>query len=735
MKLFSYSCVMMSVAGSTALHAQTVAPQQGAASPDASSTEIVVTAQRRSERLQDVPIAVTAVSGAKMEAAHISTLEQIAIVTPGLTMTNTVGTVQPYIRGVGTQNSAPGEESSISTYIDGVYIGAIAGTTLSLPDVERIEVLKGPQGTLFGRNATGGLIQIITRTPTSTPQFNLTVEGASYGTISARGYAAGPLSDTLAASITVGYNHQADGWGHNFTTNREVNLTRDFVARSKFVWSPEDSTTVTLSGDYQNARSDLGQQRRILPGQIPLTGYADRGGRYDTQSQVTALGVFRQMGGSMIVHHDFGGISLDSTTAYRHYRFITPTDNDGGPIRVLDTNPASITNTFQQELLLRGDFGNLTATSGLFYYYGTARYNPNQNRSGTNPATNRDLFSRQRTNSGSAFLDLSYHFNESTTLTVGGRYTIDRKSFLGGFQAVPEYVGPAIAPPVAGTKTFRKPTGRAVLDHKFNRDLMVYASVSRGFKAGGFNLNSPPNPPVESETLTAYEVGLKSQWFDRRLRINISAFDYKYSNVQLQSLLSPGVTTLLNAAVARVKGIDGDIGLTIPAGDGNFSIDANGAYAHNRYSRFPGAPFFYPSPVACNAPGTSNPGVTTGPLTGGLTLCSGDASGNRLIKTPTFSGSLTLGYDVGLGTGRLAMGLTASYSSSVYFTPDNVFKQPGYTLLNATVSYQIGAYRIYAFGTNITNKRYLNQLSASAFGPFVSYGAPSIFGGGVNYSF
>ena len=190
--------------------------------------EIVVTAQRREERLQDVPVAITAVSAARLEAAGVASTQQLSFITPGLTATEVAGFAQPHIRGVGSSTNGPGLEQPVATYIDGVYIASAPSSLLTLNNVERVEVLKGPQGTLFGRNATGGLIQVITKDPRQEPSVSVNITEANYRDTVADAYVTGGLTDTLAADVAVRYEHQEDGWGRNLATgNPTENLPHD----------------------------------------------------------------------------------------------------------------------------------------------------------------------------------------------------------------------------------------------------------------------------------------------------------------------------------------------------------------------------------------------------------------------------------------------------------------------------------------------------------------------------
>jgi iron complex outermembrane recepter protein len=223
---------------------------------------IVVTAQRRSEQLQDVPISITAVTAATLERAGVDDTQALSMVTPGLQLTNVRAAVVPFLRGVGTANITAGDEGATAIYVDGILNPVAAANVFALNNVERVEVLRGPQGTLFGRNAVGGLINIITRDPSPRFKGNVEIGYGNYETLFGNAYVTGPLADNVAADLAFYGYHQGEGWGHNHFLDRDQNRNREFAVRSKVKIDLTPDTTLTLAGDYALANSDIGSTRQ-----------------------------------------------------------------------------------------------------------------------------------------------------------------------------------------------------------------------------------------------------------------------------------------------------------------------------------------------------------------------------------------------------------------------------------------------------------------------------------------
>lgn len=226
--------------------AQTVSTTQS----DLSAGDIVVTAQRREQRLQDVPISISAIGASSLENAGVTGISQLQAVAPSLQVNSQVGPLNLYMRGIGFKSGDLLSESSVALYVDGVYQPSAVANVFEFNGLERVEVLKGPQGTLFGRNATGGVVQVITKDPKSTPEMNVEVGYANYQTVSASAYVSGGLTENLAANLAVQYKDQDKGWGRNITTGEERYLSRDFNLRGKLLYTPSDATEIMLSGNY-----------------------------------------------------------------------------------------------------------------------------------------------------------------------------------------------------------------------------------------------------------------------------------------------------------------------------------------------------------------------------------------------------------------------------------------------------------------------------------------------------
>jgi iron complex outermembrane receptor protein len=257
---------LASAAGPTVAAAQSAS--QTPKSGDVALSEIVVTAQYRQQSLQKVPLSVTALDSAALAANGVSNLDTVAIATPGLQFAS-VGTVSaPFIRGVGSTAPAPGKQASVATYVDGVLIAAQAATLFDFNNVESVEVLKGPQGTLFGRNSSGGVIRIQTLRPSHEPSGSIELGYGNYDTREFRGYATTGITDTLAVDLAINARDQKEGWGRNVKTGQDVHLGRSFAARTKLEYS-DDLTRITLAADYSRVRSDAGAARSARPAATP----------------------------------------------------------------------------------------------------------------------------------------------------------------------------------------------------------------------------------------------------------------------------------------------------------------------------------------------------------------------------------------------------------------------------------------------------------------------------------
>lgn len=663
---------------------------------DGGLADIVVTAQRRSERLQRVPVAVTALSGEALATKGLASTQDIAAATPGLTFTQVAGSASPRIRGVGTTNAFGGNENSVATYVDGVYYASSNSTILTLANVEQVAVLKGPQGTLFGRNATGGLIQITTRDPKQEASGQATATYGNKDTVAGSLYITGGLSPDLAADLAVNYSNQMDGFGHNLATGEEVNKSRDLSIRSKLKWDIGAATTIKLSADYATLDA-AGPARRPLDGTLPVSGVPFSGGKYDVNSNVQPLYANKQAGGSVNGVHHFGTFDLVSITAYRYARTHVRLDADGLPAALVSPDSIYKDKQFSQELqLISTGSGPLKWTVGAYYFWYKGGY---EKGVFSLPTQTQTFQSYQHTRSISVYGQASYALAPQTTLTLGLRYSDERQSQDASSSIRANATGVVTTPaPIYGKSSVGKPTWRIALDHQLTPDTLIYASYNRGFKSGGFNTSTftPAPLPFDPESLDAYEAGIKSELFDRRLRVNASAFYYDYNNIQLSSYVD-GTLRITNAAKAKIYGFDADI---VAKPFDRLTLTAGGSYIHDRLGDYPNAQISTPRP------------------TGGNIVGSGSATGNRLPMTPDWTFDAGADYVIPVGDGNLTASGHYFHSDGWAAEADNRIRQKPYNLLNASLRWDVNGDRglsMTVWGKNLTDELYAVTLQTQTF--------------------
>jgi iron complex outermembrane receptor protein len=713
-------------AGSTSMGAG-VALAQNASDTNASGglEEVVVSAQRRDESAQDVPISITALSGQQLEAAGIESLLEIAQVTPGLQFQAIGASSVPFLRGVGAAVSSSGAEATVAIVVDGVYIAAQPASLMSLSNVESVEVDKGPQGTLFGRNATGGVIQVRTRRPTQESQLDFTVGYGNYETADATLYGSTGITSTLAADIALSYHDQNKGYGTNLFDGSDIYTGYDYVARTKWLWTLSDSTEITFIGDWEKLRSQTGFATRMPNnGELGLDqrgrgGFQYSGGFYDVNLDFPSGNLTETKGGSIDWVQRFGGANLRSITAYHTQDVEGRVDFDLGPNHGSHQLFKPTQKTFSEELqLLSPEGAKLTWVAGLYYFHDTSGYDPvfidypQPNAAGLNDTT---IVSDMKTKSWSAFGQTTIPLPADTRLTLGVRYTNDKRDMR------LDQLAPA-APPASvsqvGSETWPKTTFRVGLDHRFSEDVLGYVQGSTGFKSGLFNtqtVQSVPGQPasvplaVQPEKITAYEVGLKSDWLQNRLRFNIAAFYYDYKDQQVNAFIG-STRTLLNAASSKIKGIDFE--LTGKPSD-VLTLSWTGSFLHARYDSFPTAPLFVPVP----APGTGN---LASPR---------DASGNDDVNSPDFTTTLAVNYRVPVGANRIDLNANAYYNSGYFFDFANTRKQESYTWLNASAKWTFGnnaAYSFSVYGDNLLDEEVYSSVNQVGLGPAGLFGGDSL---------
>jgi iron complex outermembrane recepter protein len=734
---------LVSFAGLHAAWSQT--PDAGVTSNSSilSLEEVVVTAQRRADNLQDVPVSVTSISAAQLAGAAVTSTEDLGMVTPGLTLPETSGALQPHIRGVGTSANGPGIESPVATYVDGIYYANATSSVLSLNNIDRVEVLKGPQGTLFGRNTTGGLIQIITKDPQQDLSGVAQVGYANYQDTTASLYVTGGLTETLAGDLSVYYERQGEGYGRNIFNGEDVDqLNYDYVVRDKFLFQPTDATQVRLTLDYEQRESnyltyhsiDAGTSGAVNPIVLNTAAFGgpfNLGGAYGVNLDYQPTSTVKSGGAGLNVKEDFDAVVFTSITGYRDASFRADLDVDFTPVDATSLALSQTDKQFSQEFqLASGNSSSVKWTAGLYYFYADDHYAPlgiDLAGPSSAPLPNIDIDTNdgQQTHSYAGYAQAYVPLFDNTNLTLGARYTYETKNFGGlettSFPGTP--IPTIVAPVVAGTYPDHihedKPSFRASLDHKFTPDIMAYASFNSAFKSGGFNISVPSQQPYSPETLHAWELGTKTEWLDRRLRVNASTFYYDYTDIQIGYFVL-GSEAFRNGAKAEIYGSDLDFEAVVAEG---FTVNGGVDYMHDRFTSFADAPLALPG-AACTD-------------TADAPLCEGSAAGHKLPYAPTTTFNVGANYGVALYGGKADVNAAYFFSSGFFTSPDNTINQPHYDLLNASIGWTDPSSRWTArlFGRNLTNRFYAISLVETPQGDARTTGAPRTYGVSVAYRF
>jgi iron complex outermembrane receptor protein len=749
--LLATSCIAGSAVMAPAAFAQDAArPAPNAAQQDAAATveDIVVTAQKRVQNVQDVPVAITALGTEQLAATGATGTADLKALVPSLNVTTGVGGFGlPRIRGVGASGQGPGIENPVAVMVDDVYYGAAFGVLQSLFDTQQVAVLKGPQGTLFGRNATGGVIQITTRGPQFTPHGAFQ---AGYGNYDASNFAAfytAPLSDQVAFSVSGQYENRGEGFGVNRFTGNDVMDGDGYAVRAKLLWNASPDTSLLLSVDANGRDASdptfrnfglnaLGQD--VTQQIIAAGGDPD----YDIYSDVDPVLRARQSGGSAILQHDFGGVNFKSVTAYRESDLRTFFDPDGTTQARLRIDNSNFDKQFTQEINFLSDTdGPFSWVVGAFYMSDSAGQAPGRT-TGTNTFAGNgysDTITEVTLSSYSAFAEGTYAFNDTTNLTAGIRYTSDDREFTAHTDTYNGATNVFTAGTIqSASRNFSKPTWRLSLDHRFSDQVMGYASYNRGFRSGTYVPQATPIITLEPELIDAYEVGLKTDLFDRRVRANIAAFYYDQTNVQVQQVIA-GVNSVYNAQGAEVKGIDADITWQVT---NNLRLFGGFGYTDAHYTEFTNAIISvpYPLPAGYVIPtGQTCRGTFGSPYAqlGGNCLLIGDASGNLLQNTPKLTASVGGNLDVPTSVGTFTAAGNVYYNDGFVGTADERVKQGSYVTVDASLTWRPhdgGAY-VRLWGKNLGDAYYRSQLSATNSGDNGTPGTPRTFGVTVGYDF
>ena len=716
------------------------AQQDGAASADQA---IVVTARRRNEVLQDVPIAVTAYSGEQLERQGALDITDIGDTTPNVTLETSRGTnttLTAFIRGIGQQDPVAGFEQGVGLYLDDVYLNRPQAAVLDIYDVERIEVLRGPQGTLYGRNTIGGAIKYVTRRLPDEPEMKLRVNLGSYRQADLIGSAAAPIGDGTVKVGMSGAHLSRGGFGDNLTTGLE-NYNKDvFAARATIEVEPAANSFIRLSGDYTWDDSNARGGHRLIVGRLGGAPILDN--VYDTRGALNDP-LQRVEGGGAALFGEFGigdAVKLRSITAFRDDYSGTPIDFDALPAVSLDVPAIYKNKQFSQELQLLYDGGPLSGLLGAYYLNADADtlfdvrlydFLPT-----VLPGFTATTDSLVKTKTWAIFADATYDISPQFSVSAGGRYTNDKRHAqilrqsrirggspeFGGDGAFDEGAIIATTSNFEGRRTDTAFTPRASVSFKPNRDHHFYASWSKGFKGGGFDPRgqSTQAPDLDGngrdaddiyeymafdpEKVTSYELGWKASLFDRRVSTAVALFHSDYKDMQIPVSVGCviggnanfcGLTS--NAGKARIRGVEWEGNARLfgdPGSSQRLNFGWSLGYLDGKFQEFLSIVAFQPNGTPIPLPGVE------------VDL----ADYRKIQNTPKWTGSGTLAYLAEMGGGELSLSTTLSYRSR---SRQFEFRIPGLdqgslTLLDASAVYDTGPWSIGIHGKNLTDKRYIS---------------------------
>lgn len=742
-----------------AASAQAPAPTEIAAVEDSGGIdEIVVTAQRRTERLQDVPLSISAFSQADLRRTDTNDLSRLTNFTPGFNFGKSGFDARPAIRGVRTENVAGNGDPTIGFYVDDVYQSRSVQAGQPFIDVQRVEVLRGPQGTLFGRNTYGGAVSVITAVPGDELDFGAEAIYGNYDRIQVQGFVSVPLTETFGVRIAANYEKR-DGFVKNIVIPGNDLYDKDTrYIRGTARYAPTENLEIIVRGNYWSEGGNGGQAfgykpagilydpvnlRRSLSGtfvpfvnSVPLDGIPDIAGidigtrvnpdPYVTQTQLDARADLKQYAGSAQIRWSNDDIFLRSITSYQQFDYYS---NAGDVVGVSAT--ASVQNrssdAFSQEFQIGGETTKpLQWIVGLFYFDDKVVDEFRSERTNINDGFNGSGFpNTAKVKSYAAYAQGSYFVTEAFRLTAGGRYTVDDKNFAS--QGITIVKGVDTVTPnstFSGSEKFKKFTWRLGADYFIAPENLLYSSVSTGFRSGGFNGAAFTNPLIPfafaPETVRAYEIGSKNRFDDGRFQINLAAYYNDFKGLQIQNGFLSGtppvlLSTIRNAGKAYATGLEIEaIAKPVP----ELTLNATAAFVKTRYDDYD----------------------TTRP--GGYAVPPGESpiislAGKRIPYTPATKVTVGGRYDIVTGIGTFTPSANAVMSGKYFNTDYNtvIDVQRSFTKLDLRLAWlspgdKVG---IDVFVNNVTDVAVANRGVFGSQGLNKSFEEPRFYGIRVSF--
>ncbi|WP_235524913.1 TonB-dependent receptor [Caulobacter sp. Root1455] len=741
--------LICAAAGAQAFASPALAAGQAQA-PAVQIEEVVVTARRREERLQDTPVAVTALAGEALESRGVESVDQIAKFAPSIRFDGAAAlsggnyNATVFIRGVGQNDFAIFSDPGVGVYVDGVYYARSIGGTLDAFDVSRIEVLRGPQGTLFGKNTIGGAVLITTEQPKNAFGGEIGGVTGSYDRLDVKGHVDIPLGQKVSARLSAA-RLTRDGYGERLTTGDDLGDRDATAMRAQLLWEPSDTVTVNLSADYTRAREHSAPQKLLAIGAVPGFAIGPFMGNFNTyvapglgitapngakslnpsfltDSPFTTYGTGPNVndldlwGGSATVSWDLGEVTFKSITAVRGLTATFARDGDNTPFTFRETFNHDVQAQYSQEFQLGGEsFGDrLTWVTGAYVFrergtdsgYAKLALGLAPGVSPPPYSPSAAVYTKVTSTTYALFAQGSLALTDQLSATVGARYNRDEKDYVLDHRRIRD--GGVIAQ-VSPSGSWNSFTPKVGLEFKATPDVLLYASVGKGFKSGGFNAR-PLNDASEvteyqPETLLTYEAGAKTAWLNRRLILNVAGYFSDYQDIQVTVNQTPR-NFVANAAAGEVKGLEVELQARPTA---SWSFNFGGGYMDAKYTEV-------------------GSGLAAGQVLP-ITLAT------HFIKAPkwTLNSGIEYGHDLSSG-GRLTARVDWTHYSTVYndVANDPDLTQPAYDLFGARLAYASPdqLWQAALFGLNLSDERYMVSGNASSgFGlKEASFGRPREWG-------
>ena len=685
--------------------------------------EVLVTVQKRADRLLDVPISVSSITAEELEQGAVVGLFDLSTIMPGVRIDHYGAYAQPTVRGIGTQDvQGPGANANVAIYVDGYYLPSQAGNIFEFANVSRVEVLKGPQGTLFGQNATGGAIVITTPDPSFESTGLLSVGAGSFEDQHAKFYGSTGIGDRVAVDLSV-YYRESDSYFDNISTGEPTAPIENTAVRSKVLFQPSDATKFVLTLEYTDINDATGLAENTInpiaafyhdafgvPMEATLEPYKTSLNAQSRANPVTRMG---GLTGTLELGE---GLVLTSLTQYRDQDASIRGDLDGTTIQFWQIEFDETETTFTQEFnLSRSGAGKLDWVTGLFYYAddGALLFRAYNDYFNTGIQTNAlSSYVEVDTESVAAFADGTYQVADNFWLTAGLRYTSEEKSIdsEGLIAPFPEF---------SGSERWDEFTPRIAARWSLSSNANVYASITQGFMSGNYAYTTVgPQEPVDPENATQYEIGYK--FANGSLAFDTAAYYIDYEDLQVFRFADDcGCFRLDSAPKAEVYGLEAR--LTAPVGE-RLTLNAGVAFTHARYAEYNGSGV------------TGNPVI---PPIYGYEQLPTDFDGGEMIRAPDFSGNLGFNYVVPSTAGTWGFSGNYFYTSRVPLMPAEQRSQDPYGLLSLRGSWTdpSGSWTMSVYGNNVTDEEY--QIFSAAFflGNNYILGAPASWGAQLDYRF